>query len=39
VTLRDPLGPRALPPPLYIFGFARRYVAVNTVTGRVAPLR
>ena len=38
VTLRDPLGPTASKP-LYIFGFANgEFVAVNTVTDKVAPL-
>jgi hypothetical protein len=38
VTLRNPLRPKASNP-LYIFGFAgNAYVAVDTVTGKVAPL-
>jgi hypothetical protein len=38
VTLRNPLGPKPSKP-LYIFGFAGgRFVAVNTVTNKVAPL-
>ena len=38
VTLRNPLGPRTTKP-LYIFGFANgSYVAVNTVTKKVAPI-
>lgn len=37
VTLRNPLGPKASKP-LYIFGFAHgEFVAVNTVTNKVAP--
>ena len=36
VTLRNPLGPKASNP-LYIFGFANgEFVAVNTVTKKVA---
>jgi hypothetical protein len=37
VTLRNPLGPRVTNP-LYIFAFARRFVGVDTVTGRVRAL-
>lgn len=37
VTLRDPLGPEPTPP-LYIFGFRHRYVAVNTRTKQVSVL-
>jgi hypothetical protein len=35
VTLRNPLGPKPMTHPLYIFGFANGYVDVDTVTGRV----
>jgi hypothetical protein len=38
VTLRNPLGPR-VSHPLYIFGLARRFIAVDTVSGRVTLLR
>ncbi len=38
VTLRNPMGPNQHSNPLYIFGFAdNTYVAVDTVTGKVAP--
>jgi hypothetical protein len=39
VTLRNPLGPKRSNP-LYIFGFpGQRFVAVDTVTGRVRPIQ
>lgn len=39
VTLRNPLGPKASNP-LYIFGFTNNtFVAVDTVTRKVVPLR
>jgi hypothetical protein len=38
VTLRSPLGPKAVPP-LYIFTFPVGYVAVNTKNGKVRTLR
>jgi hypothetical protein len=37
VVLRNPLGPQRLNP-LYIFGLAHRFVAVDTVTGKVRPI-
>jgi hypothetical protein len=38
VTLRRPLGPKAIPP-LYIFGVAEGgFVGVNTKTEKVKPL-
>jgi hypothetical protein len=37
VTLRAPLGPKAVPP-LYIFSIGDEFVAVNTKNGKVKPL-
>ncbi len=38
VTLRNPLGPRKSNP-LYIFTFAPKFIAVDTVTGKVSVLK
>jgi len=38
VTLRNPLGPKQSNP-LYIFTVAPKFIAVNTVTGKVSVLR
>jgi hypothetical protein len=37
VTLRNPLGPKRSNP-LYIFTVSTKFVAVNTVTGKVSVL-